>query len=123
MTVPIRRSTRMSMAYDNHHSSDVWSSARYTDVLESNSSTFVVRVNMDTVAFDIADKFDLPAVCSAAKMTNVKCGFGSGITCNTNVGRVGFGVLPSSSCLSPLFPEGPLFPPPPLSSWWGAPSA
>jgi len=120
MAMPLRRSTQLHLIYDNHHTADAWSVARYTDVQFSNSSSFVVDVNMDTVAYDVAAKFTLPDACANAKPKRVACAFGSGIQCTSTVGKRVAGVQPSAACLSPLFPEGALFPAPPVSEWWGA---
>ena len=108
--MPLRRSTIVSRAYNNHQGSQAWSTSRYTDVKTSNSSTFYTPVNMDWVAYDIADKFKLPAACAKAPTPTLDClvPASSGPTCT--------GMSPKSPlklnamCLAQLFPEGTMFP-------------
>jgi len=119
---PLRRTTRLQLMYNNHQSAAAWSTARYTSVRHSNSSRFVVPVNMDWVAFDIADKFVVPSGCESAPEQPLQCLYNateSGVKCSGGV-LSPYGLTFSSACLAPLFPEGSVFPAPPVG---GVPSA
>jgi len=108
--LPLRRTTVVSRQYNNHQSSQAWSTARFTDVRTGDSSTFYTKVNMDWVAYDIAPKFQLPAACTKAPAPQLDCQFkGQGQPCTGTAGGK-FATKLDAPCLTQLFPDGAMFP-------------
>jgi len=115
---PLRRSSSVARRYNNHQDSQAWSISRYTDARSSNSSTFYEAVNMDWVAYDIRDKFEVPAACPTMKALlgggpPINC-VATGVTCTGDAANYPLNQHPA--CLAQFFPEGAPFPNVPASN-------